>query len=97
MITLMTRSVQKEVEPEVGRTLLELAQQHNMDWKFNCRKGTCAKCRCQVIEGMDQLEPITNAEYDRLEPEELEAGYRLACQAVVQGSGSASVQYKPYF
>lgn len=42
-------------------------------------RGTCGKCRIQVIKG--QL-PITSADQDILSARELTDGWRLACQAV---------------
>jgi 2Fe-2S ferredoxin len=46
---------------------------------------------------MEHLAPPTEVELDALDPEELEEGYRLGCQAVVTGEGPMSVANKTYF
>lgn len=97
MITLSGRTVTKTVEPEVGTSLLELAQAAGVDWLYNCSRGTCAKCRCIVTEGGALLAESTDEEWDRLGPEELDAGYRLGCQAVVAKAGTIVAKNKTYF
>lgn len=42
--------------------------------------GTCGKCRVQILQGEM---PATEADMAHLSPEEVDAGYRLACRAVV--------------
>ncbi|MEC0245732.1 2Fe-2S iron-sulfur cluster-binding protein [Paenibacillus chitinolyticus] len=97
MITLRTRKGDKTVESETGLTVLELALKHKLEWGHSCKRGTCARCRCFVKEGQERLAPPTEAELDRLEPEEIDLGYRLGCQAVIQETGAVSVTHKPYF
>ncbi|WP_042162585.1 2Fe-2S iron-sulfur cluster-binding protein [Paenibacillus gorillae] len=98
MIELKGRTKTAVVESEAGETLLRLALKHKVDWSSSCTRGTCARCRCMITEGSEALEGITDAEWDRLEPEEFEEGYRLACQAVVKNSSIVIKAYnKPYF
>lgn len=97
MITIKGRNNQKQVEADTGLSLLDLAMKHKVDWAFSCTRGTCARCRCLITEGMDFLSLPTDAELDRLEPEEIEQGFRLACQAVVKREGDVSVTHRPYF
>jgi 2Fe-2S ferredoxin len=98
MIELKGRTKTAVVQAEAGLTLLDLAMKHDVDWSFSCARGTCARCRCLVSEGADQLEGITDEEWDRLEPEEFEEGYRLGCQAVVKHSDAKiAAANKPYF
>ncbi|MCM3627441.1 (2Fe-2S)-binding protein [Paenibacillus glycanilyticus] len=98
MIELKGRTKTAVVEAEIGVTLLKLALKAKVDWSSNCTRGTCARCRCFIEEGGAALEGITDAEWDRMEPEEFEEGYRLACQAIVK-SGEMSIKAinKPYF
>lgn len=84
MIELKGRTKTAVVEAEEGLTILDHALKHEVDWGFSCTRGTCARCRCLVTEGGEHLEEVTDAEWDRLEPEEFEEGYRLGCQAVVK-------------
>ncbi|MFD1955745.1 2Fe-2S iron-sulfur cluster-binding protein [Paenibacillus thailandensis] len=97
MIRLKGRTKFAETEAIAGLTILKHAVKAKIDWGHLCTKGTCAQCRCYVEEGAEWLEGITDAEWDRLEPEEFEAGYRLACQAVVKaGAGTIAAVNKPY-
>jgi 2Fe-2S ferredoxin len=98
MLELKARRIQKTVEAEKGLTILDLALKHEVDRGFSCTRGTCARCRCLVTEGMQYLELPSEAEEDRLEPEELEQGFRLGCQCVIKTqTGTISVTHKPYF
>lgn len=97
MIELKGRQTQKKVEAEKGLTILDLALKHNVDWGFSCTRGTCARCRCLVTEGMEFLASPTDEELDRLEPEEIEQGFRLGCQAIVKQPGQVAVVHRPYF
>lgn len=97
MITLSGRTVTKNVEPKMGSSLLNLAQAAGIDWLYNCSRGTCARCRCIITEGASLLADSTDEEWDRLGPEELDAGYRLGCQAVIAKPGEIVAKNKPYF
>ena len=97
MLELKTRTMTRTVQAESGLTILDVALQHKVDWGFSCSRGTCAKCRCYITEGREHLVPATQAESNRLEPEELEQGFRLGCQAKLLGSGVVRTIHKPYF
>jgi 2Fe-2S ferredoxin len=97
MITLTGRTLSKTVKTQIGKSLLQLAQEASLDWQYNCSRGTCAKCRCIVLEGAERLSEVNDAEWDRLGPEELEAGYRLGCQATVVRDGEIAAKNKTYF
>lgn len=59
-----------------SQTILEATLQVRPDAPFSCTGGVCGTCRCRVVEGEVRM--------DRnfaLEPEELERGIVLACQA----------------
>lgn len=97
MILLKGRTKSAEAEAVPGLTILKLAVKAKVDWGHLCTKGTCARCRCYVEEGGEWLEGITDEEWDRLEPEEFDAGFRLACQAVVKADAGRIVAVnKPY-
>ena len=98
MIELKGRTITAEVEAEEGMSILDLAIKHKVDWGFSCTRGTCARCRCLVTEGAEFLEEITDAEWDRLEPEEFDEGFRLGCQAVIKANaGQIKAMNKTYF
>lgn len=98
MIELKGRTQTAVVEAEAGLSLLDHAIKHEVDWSFSCTRGTCARCRCLITEGGQYLEEITDEEWDRLEPEEFEEGFRLGCQAIVKESaGKIAAVNKTYF
>jgi ferredoxin, 2Fe-2S len=97
VIEFISKTSKATAEPIAGMTVLNAALSLKLDWGFHCTRGTCARCRSLVTEGMEHLEPPTKAEIARLEPEELEAGFRLACQTVLKGSGPVQIKHKPYF
>ncbi|WP_127530767.1 2Fe-2S iron-sulfur cluster-binding protein [Paenibacillus kobensis] len=98
MLELKGRTKSAEIEPVAGHSLLDMALKADVDWQFSCSRGTCARCRCQIVEGGDLLSEITDEEWDRLEPEEFDEGYRLGCQAVIRSTeGRIVAVNKPYF
>ncbi|GAA1922544.1 hypothetical protein GCM10009716_33800 [Streptomyces sodiiphilus] len=72
--TLDGRSGSWPVQP--GETLLETVLRNRADAPYACKGGVCGTCRAHLVRGEVHM--------DRnfaLEPEELEAGYVLACQS----------------
>ena len=62
-----------------GSSLLDYARQLGIELVSLCgSKGTCGRCRIQVIEG--STTELTKAERVIFTEQELEAGFRLACQ-----------------
>ena len=64
-----------------GTTLFSAAHWIGLPIDSTCGgRGTCGKCKVQVLEGGAE---ITTADRKQLRPIELEAGWRLSCQATV--------------
>src|SRR5437588_10201225 len=64
-----------------GTTLFSAAHWIGLPIDSTCGgRGTCGKCKVQVLEGGAE---ITTADRKQLRPSELEAGWRLSCQAKV--------------
>ncbi|HEY8738425.1 MAG TPA: ASKHA domain-containing protein [Candidatus Dormibacteraeota bacterium] len=64
-----------------GTTLFSAAHWIGLPIDSTCGgRGTCGKCKVQVIEG---AAPITAADHKQLEVRELDEGWRLSCQARV--------------
>jgi 2Fe-2S ferredoxin len=97
LLDLKGRKLHKEVESIIGQTILDIALKNDIDWDFSCTRGTCARCRCLVVTGKEHLGEVTDEEWDRLDDEELEQGYRLGCQAVVRTDDLIVAINKPYF
>nr|MDO8086109.1 ASKHA domain-containing protein [Candidatus Sigynarchaeum springense] len=48
-------------------------------------RGTCGKCKIRVLETEGNLSPPTEREINKLGIQSIKDGFRLACQAVLQG------------
>ncbi|MBW1913553.1 MAG: DUF4445 domain-containing protein [Deltaproteobacteria bacterium] len=69
------------IEIEEGTTILEAAQKASVNINCLCGgNGVCGKCRVQV---KDNKIRAGKSEISFLSKEEIEAGYALACQAVI--------------
>ncbi len=44
-------------------------------------RGNCGTCRFQVLDGKKTMTPVSDMERFRFTKEELESGWRLACQS----------------
>lgn len=97
IIELTGREVQRSVAPVLGMTVLDLAERNEVDWNSFCKRGTCARCRCMVVEGIEYLSEPNLAEERRLDPEEIEEGYRLGCQSRIETVGPVKIKHAPYF
>lgn len=63
-----------------GQPILDCARKLGVGIASVCGgQGTCRSCKVQVLTGA--ISEPTSSELDILSPEELEAGWRLACQA----------------
>ncbi len=56
--------------------VIDAAARVGLELPYSCHGGMCCTCRCKVVEG--EVEMAVNYS---LEPWELEAGFRLACQS----------------
>ncbi|MEM7725515.1 MAG: 2Fe-2S iron-sulfur cluster-binding protein [Cyanobacteria bacterium P01_A01_bin.45] len=89
---------EQEVVAANGANLRLKAMQNNVDvyktWgkMTNCGGyGQCGKCIMEIVEGMENLSPRTDAENKILKKKP--NNYRLACQTLV--NGPVSVKTKP--
>ncbi len=66
-----------------GTRLVEAAAEAGLVLDVPCGgEGICGRCRVRVVAGAAEPTPV---ERERLSPEEIAAGWRLACQSVVAG------------
>ena len=74
----------RRVQVAEGKTLLEAARQAGVGLNAVCGgAGVCGTCRVRVVEGV--VSPPNKSEANFLDQDELDEGYRLACQVEVQG------------
>jgi 2Fe-2S ferredoxin len=62
--------------------LLDLALKQGQNLEYKCKKGTCGKCKVQVIAGSLKLYSPNEKEFNSLN-DEVRKGFRLTCQAKV--------------
>lgn len=56
------------------------------DWMHACGgKGRCTTCKARILKGMENLEPLTQAEQQYMKLNKLREDERLTCQAVTLG------------
>ncbi len=85
-ITFIKGDVSKKVDAEVGKTLLQVAEENNIELVGACG-GSCACGSCHVYideETLKKIEPAQEEEEDVLDIVfDLKPNSRLACQVVV--------------
>jgi uncharacterized 2Fe-2S/4Fe-4S cluster protein (DUF4445 family) len=78
--TINMQPVGRRIEIPPGKTLLEAAQSAGVELVSLCGGiGACDSCKVRLVSG--ELAPLTLEERAVFNPEELDSGYRLACQA----------------
>jgi 3-ketosteroid 9alpha-monooxygenase subunit B len=87
-ITIHLDRKKAEVSRVAGETLLESARRAGMSPPFSCEAGNCGTCMARLSEGS-----ATMNVNDALEPDEVEDGYVLTCQAIPDTS-SVTVHYE---
>lgn len=81
------------VEAPVGSKISTLADSSGASMPFGCHMGSCGTCRCLVKEGIEFLNPLTEAEDDLFESlTSVGRTERLACQLVIEKEGLVVLQ-----
>jgi ring-1,2-phenylacetyl-CoA epoxidase subunit PaaE len=62
--------------PYSGKSILEAAIEQGADAPFACKGGVCCTCKAKLLEGEAEMDVVYG-----LEPDEIENGYILTCQA----------------
>ena len=55
--------------------------------------GICAKCKVQIIEGIENLTPASFFEQERLVMNNIPENYRLSCQCKILGDVTVDTNY----
>ncbi len=86
-MTIVLDHIKVSVPRMPNETLLESARRAGLSPPFSCEAGNCGTCMGKLITGR-----ATMRVNDALEPDEVEEGYILTCQAVPE-TESVSVSY----
>lgn len=79
-----------------GVYLWDVAKRMGVRLPAECEgRGECDTCAVVVVEGATLLSSLTNAERERLSPERLASGERLACQAKAERAGDLVLRPVP--
>jgi ferredoxin len=79
-----------------GTYLWDAAKRLGVRLPAECKgRGECDTCAVIVEEGATLLSSLTEAERERLSPERLASGERLACQAKVERGGELVLRIVP--
>lgn len=73
------------IEIPKGENLLDGVNDKGVDVKWDCKNGVCDTCKILVIEGGENLSPVTDAEMNML-GDLVKQGYRLSCQVTANGT-----------
>jgi uncharacterized 2Fe-2S/4Fe-4S cluster protein (DUF4445 family) len=88
-LEVIYRPFDKATRVPPGTTLFSAAHWIGLPIDSTCGgRGTCGKCKVQVLQGAAE---ITTADRKQLRPGELEAGWRLSCQAKVYEDTTVTV------
>jgi len=83
----------KRLKATVGKTILEISQEAGVDIQSVCAgKGICGKCRVIVRTGSEFLSQAPKVERIVFSDDEVRKGYRLACRAIIEKSGTITVE-----
>ena len=88
-VIISVRGRSETVEQRGDATILQSARWAGLPIRSSCEAGHCAPCMALVVEGRAEMRVN-----DALEPDEVEEGWVLTCQAVPV-SDTVRVVYDP--
>ncbi|MCY4256731.1 MAG: 2Fe-2S iron-sulfur cluster binding domain-containing protein [bacterium] len=77
-LTIIFQGKSRTVEYVLGDTVLESARRAGLNPPFSCEAGNCATCMALLVSGN-----VTMRTNEVLEPDEVEDGFILTCQSVL--------------
>lgn len=88
-ITFITNN-NKIIEYDGNTNLLRTSMRYEGGIPFRCGGGICGTCKCKIEDGVENTDKVKKHETKRLTKEEIEGGYRLACQTFISGDVSVT-------
>jgi ferredoxin len=83
-VTFITNG-NKTVDAPENSNLLRVSLREQGGIPFKCGGGICGTCRCRIESGLDQTDAVKPKERKHLTEEDLQQGYRMACQTFLHG------------
>jgi len=94
--TLVFQPYGKRLKATAGKNLLEAAREIGINLNSVCGgRGVCGKCRVIIRSGKENISPPSDAERRHLSEDDLNYGFRLACQSLIESSGVIVIEI-PY-
>lgn len=90
-ITFITNN-DKVVAAPSGVSLLRTSIREQGGIPFKCGGGLCGTCRCRIERGLEHTDAVKPKEKKHLSEEDLQNGFRMACQTFVNGDIAVSWQ-----
>jgi len=84
-VTFVTNGM-KQVTAEENSNLLRVSLREKGGIPFKCGAGLCGTCRCRIEIGLENTDAVKPKERKHLTDEDLQNGYRMACQTFVTGN-----------
>lgn len=83
-----------EFEIDTRQTLMEALLAHGLPVASSCKgDGICGKCKIEILEGAENLNPKTSAEVVLSERLRFSSTQRLSCQAKAHGDVKIDTAY----
>jgi ferredoxin len=79
--TVVFMRSEKVCQVSAGSTLLDVAEQNDVQIPYGCRQGLCGACATRILSGTVQMDVETG-----LTPEQKNAGYVLPCVSRASGT-----------
>jgi len=80
------------VEVPSGAALPDVVDQCGATLPFSCRSGTCGTCRCLIVAGKDNINPMTETEAELFECfTSVGRNERLGCQIIINGDVTIAI------
>lgn len=94
MITVIfLTNAAKTVSAPDNSNLLRVSIREEGGIPFKCGGGLCGTCKCRIEQGLAHTDRIKPKERKHLTAEELDHGWRMACQTFL--SGDVAVSWPP--
>lgn len=91
MPILTVKTDKKNINVELGASIIDVCENEETSILFGCRDGACGACMIRVVENPNHLSPIEDHEKDFLETMAAREDERLACQCKVLGDVTIEV------